>query len=195
MTFPKSLHARCRDLLPPAAWRLLDAILSNALMLSVETPLLSASKEAVLDCLTKSEGNRPDSDAIRQRLQTIKKLWISDSKFRVNGQMLLSIKSRKDAYVIEWSAVSLGLLMREETRKAVNGSGHSDYMDTVGSVVPVDIDIEDPIHYVLVSHKWEGEDTEAILNKFVQDLQRQLENPPIRSCVARTPATLISVSI
>jgi len=142
---------------------------------------MHAAKEKVLDALSELESKRPDDDAIRQRLQTIRKLMRSKAEFAINGVPIVAFKSTKYAFVVNWSDGALEHLEREQLGSTISSGGHADYQTDVGAVDPIQAELEVKSAYkVLLSHNWETDAVNAVLDDFHAALKQKLSKLPAR---------------
>ena len=179
MKFPTDILRRLSDELPPAAFRVLRAIIDLGSESRDDPMRIVAPKDTVLNRLREAEGAIPQSDALRQRIQQIRNLISSDARFQSQGQPFFEIRSRKVEYELIWQPGALEHLALESTREAVLEGGRDDYNENVGGN-EIDLDVQSRQFKVLVSHNGENDHIDGVLFEFVEDLQRHLDKLPAR---------------
>ena len=91
---------RIKDDLPPAVYRLIEAIFKIASQSEVDEAEWSAKKNKVLEALESSEGKVPTGEIIRQRLQSFKKAIEGNPDWKNDDQPLIKIQSTKVSFKI-----------------------------------------------------------------------------------------------
>ncbi len=178
MILAEHIRKATRDALPPASFRLLDAILKHAVQSGSDAFAATAIKARVIEDIEALEGKRIDRDALRQRLQTIRNLLRDSPILQVQGEPILTVKSAVETFSLRWAEGAAEQMGLDRTRQAVMASGREDYVSNVGLIEPVEANFEVPTHKVFVSHNWEIEAINQILDSFVDDLREQLRKPP-----------------
>ena len=83
-------------------------------------------------------------------------------------------------FVIEVNEAAEQKLKSAATREALSKSGRDDLKSNLGNMLPVESEFEIPTHYVFVSHNWEDEERNKILDAFVEDLARSCSKLPAK---------------
>ncbi len=161
-----------------AELRLFEAILATA---PSETDpgkgTISLDKAQVLDALARAEGKAVSDEVIRSRL---KKLRAAFTEIGREGHGVddgfLTLSARKDRLVLTWSPGAIARLERAETRRVVARTAPLGRDLPVGELVEPRFTL--PNYRVFISHGWEGEGVERILDAFSDQLERRLASLP-----------------
>ena len=172
--------AKLKDDLPPAVSRFIGAIADLASQSEISGNLIEISKDQVLAKIKDIESNEPSSDTIRKRLQLFREALQDAQSVLVEGTPYFSIYSRKNVFVIEVNEAAEQKLKSATTREALSKSGRNDLKSNLGNMLPVQSEFEIPTHYVFVSHNWEDEERNKILDAFAEDLTRSCSKLPAR---------------
>ncbi|MCP4303856.1 MAG: NACHT domain-containing protein, partial [bacterium] len=181
MNWMTEFRAAMRDEITPAAGRLLDAILGCAELRDSANNEWAAPKDEVLSALEMAKGQQLNAAALRQRLQTIRNAIDSVEALKVDGEPAVTVKSEKHAFVVKWREGAQDYIQRGKTRAAVGDSGHADYQISVGAAKPIAAELQPPApHYVFLSHNWESDNVNRILDEFGELLGNKLRKLPAR---------------
>ncbi len=156
----------------------------RALLLAADQQQIFTSGKAIVqpaeldEQLKKLRVATPSADARRQRLKTINSIAQSDKVLAIfNGKPPLQLKSQQKATVLSIDFVLLQSLECEQAREQVRkATKPTTPLDANKLVEPK---VASKAHYqIFISHAWEEEDIEAVVDTFVHKLDGKLRHLP-----------------
>ena len=157
--------------------RLFEAILAHVLSdLDVNKPTY-VNKAQVLATLREIEGKDVSPEVVRSRIKHLNKAFIVIGRavYGLEGAVM-TISSRKDSIVLELSSAAAELIETDKIKKAVAEAAQQDKTFEEDDLVESRIAI--PTYQVMISHGWEDDAVEEILDQFVKKLQNKLSSLP-----------------
>ena len=158
--------------------RLLEAILAHAPSdLDANQTTLHLNKAQVLAALREIEGKDISPEVVRSRIKHLNAAFtaIGRADYGLEGAVM-TISSRKDRIVLHLSSAAAERIETGKIKKVVAEAAQQDKTFEEGNLVESRIAI--PTCQVMISHGWEDEAVEAILDQFVNKLKDRLENLP-----------------
>ena len=169
---PLSEHVGRADL------RLFEAILAHAPSdLDANQTTLHLDKAQVLAALREIEGKDVSPDVVRSRIRHLNAAFIAIGRdvYDLEGAVM-TISSRKDSIVLKLSPAAAELIETDKIKKAVAEAAQQDKTFEEDDLVESRIAI--PTYQVMISHGWEDDAVEGILDQFVDKLEVRLKNLP-----------------
>ena len=180
MTILNTLQSHLGEHVGRADLRLFEAILECAPSnLDASKPILSLDKHQVLNSLREIEGKDVSADVIRSRIRNLNvALTVIGRDFYNIEKAILTVRSQKDSIVLESSQAAAELIERDNTRRTVAEAAQQDNVMDERDLVESRFAL--PEYQVMISHGWEDEEVEKIVNNFVEKLRHKLRYLPER---------------
>ena len=173
-----TLQAHLGEHVGKADLRLFEAILAHAPPdLDANQSTLRLNKARVLAALREIEGKDVSPEVVRSRIRHLNGAFpaIGRDVYGLEGAVM-TISSRKESIVLELSSAAAGLIETDNMKKVVAEAAQQDKTFEEDDLVESRIAI--PTYQVMISHGWEDDAVEAILDQFVNKLKGRLENLP-----------------
>ena len=158
--------------------RLYKAICAHAPPdLDANQTTLRLDKAQVLAALREIEGKDVSPEVVRSRIRHLNAALIAIGRdvYGLN-EAVMSISSRKDSIVLELSSAAAGHIETGNIKKVVAEAAQQDKTFEEDDLVESRIAI--PTYQVMISHGWEDDAVEGILDQFVDKLEGRLKHLP-----------------
>ncbi len=179
MTILNTLQSHLGEHVGRADLRLFEAILKCAPSnLDASKPILSLDKDQVLNSLREIEGKDVGAVVVRSRIRNLNAAFtaIGRNIYKIKGA-IMTISSRKKTIVLDLPPAAAKFIETGNIKTAVAEAAQQDNVTHESDLVESRI-IALPTYQVMISHGWENERVENILDEFKEALEQKLSNLP-----------------
>ena len=174
MSIFNTLQDHLREHVGKADLRLFEAICAHVPPdLDANQPTLHLDKAQVIAALREIEGKDVSPEVIRSRIKHLNAALIAIGRtdYGLEGAVM-TLSSRKESIVLELSSAAAKLIETDKIKKVVAEAAQQDKTFEEDDLVESRIAI--PTYQVMISHGWEDDAVEEILNQFVNKLEGKL---------------------
>ena len=173
-----TLQAHLSEHVGRADLRLFEAICAHAPSdLDANQTTLHLGKAQVFAALREIEGKDVSPEVVRSRIKHLNAAFIAIGRadYGLEGA-IMTISSRKDRIVLNLSPASAELIETDKIKKVVAEAAQQD--KTLEERDLVESRIAFRTYQVMISHGWEDDAVEKILDQFVEKLKNKLSSLP-----------------
>ena len=159
--------------LPPKPQALLVALFASIDDDPAEDGRHVVDKADVVERLRRAEGAELSPEAMRQRIQTVRNRLAAATE---DEPPLFELKSSKHHLTLDWSESALAAWRSRRVQRTVSEAALEDRLHMTGETIEPQFSV--PEYQVFVSHGWESEEVESVVDDFIDTLSGKLQALP-----------------